>query len=225
MRLNKSVKQIPCYSKMLVTHLIYISAAFALCVSPLSGHANNTIHTYAITDQQDRSEAEQSRIILLQLYTERAARLIADYYLHQFTNNELFTIQDKANTSLTQQKSQFSGGPHTIKDLIDPHQVITIRTEHAIAEDAADDIADDPIKPTIKIKGFEEFTAWRESLNQGVNQLYDQRINILGACIHGCCEYPSLYGIDHNKLYLQQACFITANDKPILKSILIMNSN
>ena len=131
------------------------------------------------------------------LMLERSARVLASYFGSFNPNENLFEGIKNVN-------------PIYPKELFDTNISININEEHSIEEIN---------ETTIKVQGIEEFT-----------KLFDKRklnitTSILGACTGGCCSYPTIHGINHNHIYLHEACFVFKENRAYLKSILLYNGD
>ena len=67
--------------------------------------------------------------------------------------------------------------------------------------------------------GIEEFTEHFNKRKLEVTTL------TLGACADNCCSYPTIQGINHNHIYLHEACFVLKKKRAYLKSILLYNGD
>ena len=131
------------------------------------------------------------------LLLERSARVIASYFGSFNPNENLF-------------KGIKGVKPLYPKELFNKNFKIDINEEHSLSE----------IKEkTLIVQGIEEFSDLFEK------RKLDITTSILGACASGCCSYPTLHGINHNHIYLYEACFVFKKNRPYLKSILLYNGD
>lgn len=138
-----------------------------------------------------------------QLSLERAARIVASSYASGNPNENLYDGQP-------------GYAPLYPEEIISNEIKIRIKTEHSL---------DDKIEPTTFIQGFKEYAKWLEAVRDHYRLRDNLDVRTLGACVKGCCEFPATYGISHNTLYLQMACFTMVNNKPYLTSILLLDGD
>lgn len=139
----------------------------------------------------------------IQLSLERAARIVASSYASGNPNENLF-----------------SGNPDYFplypRDVISSEIKVSINIEHSLEE---------KIEPITHIQGFEEYANWLDSVRTNYRFPDNLKVRTLGQCNNGCCEYPATYGISHNTLYLQKACFTINGKNPYLTSIYLLDGD
>lgn len=72
---------------------------------------------------------------------------------------------------------------------------------------------------------MKQFGQWLKEVRNNFRIPDNMNVRPMGTCIDGCCNYPLDGGISHNALYLTQACFDIVSNKPILKSINLLDGD
>jgi hypothetical protein len=140
---------------------------------------------------------------------ERAARIIASVFESGNPNDSPF--KGTKNSRLV-----------FLKDIIAEKQKISITHEHSLVSDE-----ETPDKEPTRVTGYVQFADWMAKLQAPDKHGFQRGIDVrtLGECRKNCCEFPIIYGIQHNTLYLTKVCFGTGKTGPYLKSVVLLDGD